>query len=345
MKSSSANNSLTYNRIPYLDLLRFTAISCVLLLHIISGITDTIPDQMTTAQLGIYHTLKSFCSIGVPIFFMISGTLFLAPQKQLSFSALFHKYLRKIVLALLLFGTFFAIMELVIVHGTFSVTFIWQGFLNTLCGNSWSHMWYLFALIGLYLFLPLLKTFTAHADKQTYFYLLVLLFIIGSLIPSLEHSLNLEFGFMMPVTGICLFYYMCGYYINTYIEKKDSYKKFSVILFSILAFMLIFCCTVQANYGFSYESPIIIGMSVCIYYLASCCRREWKLFTGLRNYYFGMYLVHTVFLNLAYKWFHITPLYLGGYILLPVFFLGTFVLSLFTAWVMKKIPLLGKYVV
>ena len=345
MSEVSAKGSLKYNRIPYLDLLRFVAISCVLLLHIISGITDTIPEQMTIAQLGVYHSLKSFCTVGVPIFFMISGTLFLAPKKELTLKSLFQKYLRKIVLALVLFGTFFAIMELVIITGTFSIGYIWQGFVNMICGNSWAHMWYLFALIGLYLFLPLLKTFTAHANKQMYLYVLVLLFIIGSFLPTLESVLQLEFGFMMPVTGVCLFYYMCGYYIHTYVDKKVSYKKAAIAILVALALFLIYSCVAHANYNWSYESPVIICMSMCIYYLASCTRRDWVICSQLRDYYFGMYLVHTVFLNLAYKWFHVTPLLFGGYILLPVFFAGTFVLSLVTAWIMKKMPLLGKYVV
>ena len=345
MKSVSVNDHTKYKQIPYLDLLRFTAISCVILLHIISGITDTIPEQMTVGQLGIYHALKSFCTIGVPIFFMISGTLFLSPEKELSLKTLLQKYLRKIVLALVLFGTFFAIIELVIVHKTFSPTFLWQGFFNMLCGNSWAHMWYLFALIGLYLFLPLLKIFTAHADKQTYFYLLLLLFIIGSLLPTLETAWQLKFGFMMPVTGVCLFYYMCGYYIHTYAKKTDSYKRISIAVLIVLALFLIYNCVIAGNYFWSYESPVIVAMSILIYYLATFRQRNFTLFSKLRDYYFGMYLVHTVFLNLAYKWFHITPLLLGGYILIPVFFVGVFGLSLLTAWVMKKIPLLGKYVV
>ena len=142
MKPTSAGGSSKYNTIPYLDLLRFIAISCVLMLHIISGITDTIPEQMTTVQLGVYHFLKSLCTVGVPIFFMISGTLFLAPEKELTLKALFRKYLRKIVLALVLFGTFFAIMELVIVTGTFSVSFIPMGFLNMLCLFLWHSPWW-----------------------------------------------------------------------------------------------------------------------------------------------------------------------------------------------------------
>ncbi|MBQ8279913.1 MAG: acyltransferase [Roseburia sp.] len=345
MKSNPATGSTKYNNIPYLDLLRFIAISRVLLLHIISGITDTMPEQMTTAQLGVYQSLKSFCTVGVPIFFMISGTLFLNPKKELTLKALFQKYLRKIVLALVLFGTFFSFMELVMITHTFSVSFIWQAFVNMLCGNSWAHMWYLFALIGLYLFLPLLKAFTANVSKQVYLYLLMLLFVIGSLLPMLEAWLGLEFGFMMPVTGVCLFYYMCGYYIHTYVEKKDSYKKAAIAMLVFMYLLLIYNCVFRASYNWSYESPVVVCMSICIYYLASCNEKNWRVCSKLRDYYFGMYLVHTVFLNFAYKVLHVTPLFFGGYILLPVFFLGTFGLSLLTAWIMKKIPILGKYVV
>lgn len=345
MKLNSAQSSSKNKYIPYLDLLRFIAISCVLLLHIISGITDTIPDQMSEMQLGVYHSLKSFCTVGVPVFFMISGTLFLPPEKKLNLKLLFQKYLRKIVLALVLFGTFFSIMELVMITKTFSIGFLWQAFVNMLCGNSWAHMWYLFALIGLYLFLPLLKTFTANANKQVYLYLLILLFVIGSLLPTLENALGLTFGFMMPVTGICLFYYMCGYYIHTYVEKKDTYKKAAIVILIVLYLLLIYNCMCKASYNWSYESPIIVGMSICIYYLASCSQKEWAVCSQLRDYYFGMYLVHTIFLNMAYKVLHVTPLLCGGYVLLPVFWIGTFALSLLTAWVMKKMPLLGKYVV
>ena len=150
---------------------------------------------------------------------------------------------------------------------------------------------------------------------------------------------------MMPFTGICLFYYMCGYYIHTYVKKTDFYKKFSIAALIVLTAILIYNCIIVENYYWSYESPAIIAMSIIIYYLASFSQHNFSICFQLRDYYFGMYLVHTVFLNLAYKWFHITPLLFGGYILLPVFFLGVFGLSLLAAWVMKKVPILGKYVV
>lgn len=345
MNQNPAKSSQKNLCISYLDLLRFIAISAVILLHVISGVSDTIADQMTGTQLQIYQTIKAFCTIGVPLFLMISGTLFLAPKKQFSLKLLFQKYLRRIVLSLVLFGTFFALLELVMVNHTFSISYLGQAFLNMLSGNSWAHMWYLYALIGLYLFLPLMRAVSAQADKKTYRYLLLLLFIVGSILPFFEKILNIKLGLIIPTTGIYLFYYLCGYYIHTYAEKKASTRRLALGILSASALVIICNYVLKLNLVLSYDSPFVVLMSLAVFYLASCSQKDWRYCSSLRDYYFGMYLVHTVFLNLAYKLFHITPLLLGGYVLIPVFFLGTFLLSLFTAWIMKKMPLLGKYVV
>lgn len=331
--------------ISYLDFLRLIAISAVILLHVISGVSDTIPEQMTVTQLNIYRTILSFCTIGVPLFFMISGTLFLAPQKQLSLKNLFQKYLRRIVLALVLFGSFYALLELIMVNKTFAISYLGTAFFNMLSGNSWAHMWYLYALIGLYLFLPLFKAFCAQADAQTYRYLLILLFVIGSILPFLETVFHFKLGFIFPTVGIYLFYYLCGYYLHSYAPKNPSAHKIAICIL-IASILVILCGNIaKLNLDFSYDSPFVVLMSLSIFYLASYSKKNWTFCFRLRDYYFGMYLVHTVFLNLAYKLFHVTPLLLGGYILIPVFFMGTFLLSLLTAWIMKKLPLLGKYVV
>lgn len=345
MNTTSPAYNQKKNCISYLDFLRFLAISAVILLHVTSGITDTIPEQMSDTQFRVYQTIKGFCTIGVPLFLMISGTLFLAPQKKLTLKTLFQKYLRRIVLALILFGTFFALLELIMVSHSFALTDIAQAFYNMLTGNSWAHMWYLYALIGLYLFLPLLKLFCANANKQTYLYLLILLFILDSILPFTEKYLGLKLGIIAPTTGIYLFYYLCGYYIHTYIEKNTINKKMAFSISSVCFILLLLNGALKLNLDFNYDSPFVVLMTLAVFYLASCSKKEWALCSRLRDYYFGMYLIHTLFLNLFYKLFHITPLLFGGYILLPFFFLGTFVLSLLTAWLMKKIPLLGKYVV
>lgn len=59
---------------------------------------------------------------------------------------------------------------------------------------------------------------------------------------------------------------------------------------------------------------------------------------------FGVYLVHPVFLNVYYKFLHVTPLSFSIWLSLPLFFLGTLLPAVFTAWVLRKLPLLRRYV-
>ena len=63
---------------------------------------------------------------------------------------------------------------------------------------------------------------------------------------------------------------------------------------------------------------------------------------------FAVYLIHPVFLNLAYKFLHVTPLshldVLSLGVSLPLFFIGTALLSTAVAWILYKIPPLRKYI-
>ena len=104
----------------YLDILRWTAIAMVVMLHVISGVSDTIAVEMNQGQKIVYETVKNLLTAGVPIFLMISGALFLTPEKKITIERLLKHYVRRILLALLIFGTVFAVMELVMTERTFS---------------------------------------------------------------------------------------------------------------------------------------------------------------------------------------------------------------------------------
>ncbi|MCI8301015.1 MAG: acyltransferase [Lachnospiraceae bacterium] len=88
----------------YLDLLRWIAISAVVMLHVVSGVVDTIPEQMTVEQQNIYEMIKNMMTVGVPVFLMISGSLFLNPEKEIGMEQILKRYLSRILLALFLFG-------------------------------------------------------------------------------------------------------------------------------------------------------------------------------------------------------------------------------------------------
>ncbi|MGN0167258.1 MAG: acyltransferase family protein, partial [Acetatifactor sp.] len=59
---------------------------------------------------------------------------------------------------------------------------------------------------------------------------------------------------------------------------------------------------------------------------------------------FAVYLIHPVFLNIYYKFLHISPLDFRIWISLPLFFLAALLPAFLAAWILRKVPVLKKYV-
>ena len=112
--------------------------------------------------------------------------------------------------------------------------------------------------------------------------------------------------------------------------------------------------TVQMAYNYPFTvvlSLLLFGWGNAVHGNASPGDKRadgfWNRAAGLS---FTIYLVHPVFLNTAYKFFHVTPLSFSmGKIFpigisLPVFWGLTLLLSTAVARVLYRIPLLRKYV-
>lgn len=334
----------------YLDVLRLTATIVVVLIHTVSGVATLLPGQMTASQIKTYECIKNLCTIGVPIFLMISGALFLEPEKKIGLKDLVFKYLRRIVLALIIFGTGYALLEIVFNTRDFKPVYIWDAFYNMLVGNTWGHMWYLYMLILIYIFIPILKTFAAASNKATYSYIILMLALVTSVAPFIKIMTGFELGLGVSAVqitefGVYIFYFLAGFYIH---ELMKSTSKQGMIMASILIIVNVLLIILNSilNLGIyiSYDSPIVLLLATSIFYLFGRMKCSLKLAYKLRPYLFGIYLVHTFYLNLLYKFMGFTPLMCGGYILIPVFVLGVFLLSAVSVWALRLLPPLRKYV-
>ena len=296
---------------------------------------------MTPDQRAVYYTLKALMTAGVPLFLMISGALLLNPEKEISVKKIFTHYLRRILLALLLFGTIYAVIELAVTEGGFSPDMLLQGFLNTLSGKSWAHIWYLYELAGLYLAAPLLRILIKNASRKVLEYGLILGFIFSSLIPFGEQLTGFNLNFTYPFSGIYLLYFVSGYYLLKYIKITPRLSAAAAV---VTAGFLIVDMGFLKIFRVSYDSPFIVLLSACLFLTASGSGVRVSWMSAHRNLCFGIYLVHPVFLNFFYKFLDTTPLDLG-YGGIPLFWAGTFFCSCLVSWVMQKISPLKKYVV
>lgn len=331
-----------YQKTAYLDILRWIAISTVVMLHVVSGIVDTIPEQMTVEQQNIYEMIKNMMTLGVPVFLMISGSLFLNPEKEVGIEKILKRYVPRIFLALFLFGVPYAVLELIAQEGSFSLVMVIRGFFLTLSGNTWANMWYLYELIGIYLCTPFIKLVVNYSrGKQFVEYGLILGFLFSSLFPFIEQIFGVHIGIVYQFSGIYLFYYVFGHYLHQY-GTLDV--RWCIGMLFVLEGIIILNKVMGFGIEIQYNSPIVVVASASLFLIFRNLGKENTYLSARRNVCFGIYLVHPFFMNVFYKLFHITPLK-TGYVGILIFWMLAFGLSLITSEIMQRIPVLKKYIV
>ena len=141
----------------FLDILRVAATCAVVLLHTVTGAMDITDMAAFPAEEWIFLMALDLICWSVPVFVLISGYLFLKPARRVSMRDVLARYGRRILLALFIFGVPYACLEQIALERSFSLGMLGKGFLMVLRGESWSHMWYLYLILALYLMTPALK--------------------------------------------------------------------------------------------------------------------------------------------------------------------------------------------
>lgn len=337
----------------FLDRLRIAATCAVVLLHTITGVSDITDMSLYPGEKKVFLVMMDLVCWCVPVFLMISGYLFLNPARKLNMSTMLTGYCRRIVLALFVFGVPYAWLEQIAVEKSFRWSSIGRGFVMVIQGKSWSHMWYLYLILLLYLLTPAVKWILARVPGWTVYGVLAFLFAECSLLPWLYRFLEPERRAVVPEDGIYFFYYLCGYLFTS--RRTDGKRKLSGRrLYAGAAVMAaaMLCSRLPGSYTLqmAYNYPPTAVLSLLLFAAGKAGESERAgvkapaLIRKASALTFAVYLVHPVFLNLFYKFLHITPLSFPVGISLPVFFLGTLLLAGAAAWVLYRIPPFRKYI-
>lgn len=337
----------------YMEYLRVIAMFAVVAIHIcITALSDF--DNYSQLDAVLYASVRNVFHFAVPIFFMISGALILPPVKELPLKKLLGRYLLKYGLAIVVFGWVFATIERYFVSKKLSIDLFTGSFMDMLIGKSWDHMWYMYALFGTMLVVPILRLITKHCQKSYIYYFVVVFGLFLTIIPIGEHYLQFKLGVALPFNSVYCFYMLLGYWI----DHKDILisKKISAGIMAVLFPVIIVLTVLQQIYQFdtevlfAYFSPIIDVLSVGIFsffrnteHLLSA--KETPAFVKfLGKYSFGVYIIHMFWINIAYKLLKIDPFQINAIAGFFILWIVISLLSVLTSWVMKHIPLLKKIV-
>lgn len=298
-------------------------------------------------------------------------------------------------MAILLFGVPYAASELVVTERTFRVMMIPEALKMTLTGHTWSHMWYLYLILFLYLITPLLKKVLQILPVWSVGTVMAVIFLGSSVAPFLNKVLDSNSIPVLPDGGVYFLYYLCGYLFavrevcvdkgrNTGGQMVESgsgrsaggntecdgetqnveSRAWNVWLTAAVAVLALGMILSRTLAGFSiqmaYNYPFTVLLAVLLFAAGwngsiKKHRIPWQEAGALS---FAVYLVHPVYVNLLYKFVKITPFTVleqcgvqsvaAGQavliLLLAAFCLVVLALATATAWVLRKIPVLRKYV-
>lgn len=321
------------------------AAAMVVLLHVTQGIMANYPISVIGKSRAIVWTVTQFLLTrwAVPVFLMISGALLLNPEKQTSWKDVW-RYERRVALVLAAFGYIFCLMEQYAGTRQLSPELFGISALNLLSGRSWSHLWYLYAMMGIYVLLPMVKAYASSVGPEDLRIFLIILFVLTVCIPSLNSALSTAIDTLIWLPSY-LFYFLLGYYAFNYIDSTPPR------LISICISLIVIGCLTQilyiisGNYGDWVRSPssvFVAGLSLMVFLLfKDHCEKRYRprgAVAFVSSYSFGIYVLHPIFLNVAYK-----ALRLGPWSMPPMLFeLSMWLLAFFgsavTVWVMRRMP-------
>ena len=355
-------NGLSGPRKQFLDVLRVLATCAVVLMHVLTGATDVTDASIMPEYRSLLLSVMDLVTWCVPIFLLISGYLFLNPERTLTYPVMIKKYCRRIALAILLFGIPYAASELVVAERTFRIRMIPEALKMTLMGHTWSHMWYLYLIFFLYLVTPLLKKVLRVLPVWGVAAVMAVIFLGSSVAPFLNKVLDVNSIPVLPDGGVYFLYYLCGYFFA--VREVCVDKGRNVWLTATVAVLALGMILSRTLVGFSiqmaYNYPFTVLLAVLLFAAGwngsiKKHRIPWQEAGALS---FAVYLVHPVYVNLLYKFVKITPFTVleqcgvqsvaAGQavliLLLAAFCLVVLALATTTAWVLRKIPVLRKYV-
>lgn len=336
----------TKERNPGYDCLKAVACVGIIYLHTIFSTTLMYADRITPLQTLLSEIFMNNLMWAVPCFLMVTGALLLPAEKEIGYGTLFRKYIARILKAIVVFGVAFVLLEMIFNPDRRSGAYFLKGLYKIVTGDTWSHMWYLYCLIGLYLLLPAYKKVAANAEEKDIRYLLIVYGVFQSLLTLLDIG-NIRFGFYIHVSSIYPFWLFLGYYLKRWgLRRKRS---FYVWIFAVSTVLLVVMTLVRMKWDlaaletlFEYHSILVIGQAYGIAGWFFRCGAEraapQKVLGKINEHSFGIYLIHMAFVRLIYKHLHFDPFTVNGALGITAVVLAAFVLSYAVDWLLKKIP-------
>ena len=341
------------NRVFSFDVMRIVAAFSIVAQHACGQFLVT---SFPSSEWEIRNLYTSLVQWGVPVFFMISGALFLSSEKVLDIRRLFGKNMLRIIYAFLFWSTIYILVTEGIGQG------LKIAFISVFRGPP--HFWFLKVMLGIYLVLPILKGIAPQERKFSY--LVGLAIITTFVIPSIFSHLALFTPLRAEILadfydcfGLPSLYFITYFMIGHWLYSHEISSRMRNLIYLLAALSLVggilgtrwLSYRVGYSNGFFYDDmhPFLVlqGIAVFVFFkdrFKNLSPKWSSLVVNLSNYSFGIYLVHPLVIYLCTN-------FLGfNSSTFPVLWFGSvysvfiFILSFLLVKLISMIPFMRKFV-
>ena len=338
----------------YLAELRVASIISVVVIHVSAQYWGQL--SPTGYDWWITNVFDGLARWSVPVFVMISGALFLDPDRKVSIRRLYSKNIVKILVIILVWGFVYAVLYRPL--NEMSMRSLLSFVKEWLFGHY--HMWFLYMILGLYVLVPVLRRIASSDSCMKYY--LVIAFAVNSVIPFVTSfdatgtisALFSKASIQLPV-GFS-FYFVLGYWLSR--TELSPARARMLYLAGVLGGIVTVLLTgwasvvagapVQTYYSYFMLPVAVTSAAVFVAFhqkgFVPHSGRARKAIALLSKLSLGVYLVHIFVLDNMIK-IGIDSMCANPIVAIPVTALIAAIVSYLISFILSKIPFFGRYIV
>ncbi len=337
--------------INWLNNSRIAAVGAVVFLHVSASIVFENDIGSGAWWIGnIYDSVSRWC---VPVLVMISGALLLDESKQEDATTFYRKRLSRIFWPILFWSAFYLFWVFIKGFIKGSPPSFNTLALSLLSGKPYIHMWFLYMMIGLYIFTPFFRKLIARSSVQELTFFIAVTFALS--------AISAAYHAAFPADGPELFCYFFLYYIPYFFmghmirttSKIPSKGILAAILVTAVGLTALGCYLLSLQtdlptglYFLNFLSISVIPMSISVMYLLKTWEKpifQERTERKIASLTLGVYLIHPIFLEII-NYLKLSPFANFPLASIPITTVMVFSISLLAAWIISLPPFIRRII-
>ena len=332
----------------WLSLARVVATFGVVVLHVSSNLVDTA--ALGSLNWWVGHLGDSITRWTVPVFVMISGVLLSQPKYAGDFKLFYSRRLNKILVPFTFWSIFYSCIIYLFSDQALSVDTLMY---RLVTGNPFYHMWYLYMIVGLYIFIPFINLWIQKMSDAELGALTLLAFVAVALDTWGAYLIG-NLTSRLPI--LWFIDYLPFYLFGAFFSRPNLAKRIvqmrvklttSAFLTIFIGFYFVwdFCGKELALVFYDYRNGVVglFALSIFSFFYTCPVPSDLKSLTKLDQVSFGVYLIHP-FIIICLLYVEVDALLDSVVLYSIIFSIMVFCVSATTVSIIQAVPLLRKVV-